>query len=634
MHSNYQKILTEALHAFQAGHLPVAESKAGEALLIQPRSSDALHLLGVIRGLQKNHSEAENLLRKAAQYDSKNNFICFNLAKALSDQGKNSQAIEWHKKALKLAPKHDMAWLNYGKSLYELGDISEAIKAFEQARAVNSFLAEAYANIAICFARKERFVEALQQYDRAINLKPKIALFWNGRGDVLGKLERYEEALSNYRIAIELDSNDVSALNSQGIVLNSLRRYEESLASFDRVVSLDPRFAEGWSNRGNVLINLRRYQAALESCNRAISIDPGYVEAWSNRGNSLSNLNRFEESIDSYEQALKINPEYAEVRYNQGLAQLLNYQFEDGFRNCLWRWKKKQFITQPLETDIPKCEQGELNGEVLFWAEQGLGDEIFYSGLLPLALASELKLTLALDERLHSIYRRSFPSIRLLNRKNLSQNISGKIFDRQAPIGDLGYLLNLNKNKIEQTRQPFLVPDWERVKNLKLAPAFNQGKPVCGVAWRSQNKDFGAEKSAQLIDFSSLLTGQDFTFVNLQYGNVDQELEGVRQQLGVCVNKIEGLDLFDDIEGVLALIEACDFMITTSNVTAHLAGSIGKRGCVLVPKGRGRIWYWHHNDEYSLWYPNLRIFYQAHESDWQDSVDIAARWLYDNFRNA
>jgi len=58
----------------------------------------------------------------------------------------------------------------------------------------------------------------------------------------------------------------------------------------------------------------------------------------------------------------------------------------------------------------------------------------------------------------------------------------------------------------------------------------------------------------------------------------------------------------------LYLISKLDFVITTSNVTAHLAGAIGKKTYLLVPELAGRIWYWH-NTETSLWYPNTKQFF-------------------------
>jgi hypothetical protein len=95
---------------------------------------------------------------------------------------------------------------------------------------------------------------------------------------------------------------------------------------------------------------------------------------------------------------------------------------------------------------------------------------------------------------------------------------------------------------------------------------------------------------------------------------------------------VEGLDVFNDIEGLLALIEVCDVVVTTSNVTAHLAGAMGKKAAVMVPYGKGRLWYWHEGDSRSLWYPSLRVFYQGEDRRWDRTVQEVAQWLREEER--
>jgi hypothetical protein len=66
-------------------------------------------------------------------------------------------------------------------------------------------------------------------------------------------------------------------------------------------------------------------------------------------------------------------------------------------------------------------------------------------------------------------------------------------------------------------------------------------------------------------------------------------------------------------------------------VTAHLAGSIGKKGCVLVPFSRGKIWYWHLSDVYSFWYPSLKVFYQDNPRSWSSAIDQMMDWVAESY---
>ena len=214
MTTSFQQELVLALHAFRAGDLVKAESKANMALKSNPRSADTLLLLGVIRGLQGRHAEAEQFLRKAAEFEKKNNFIFFNLAKSLSEQGRNLESIEWHKKALALSATHAEAWLNYGKSLYELKDINNAMKAYDRAIAIDKNLAEAYANKAACLQSTKLYEESIALHDYALALNPNLVESWSNRGDALNNLMRYGESLRSYQQAFKLEPNTDFLLGS------------------------------------------------------------------------------------------------------------------------------------------------------------------------------------------------------------------------------------------------------------------------------------------------------------------------------------------------------------------------------------------------------------------------------------
>jgi hypothetical protein len=287
----------------------------------------------------------------------------------------------------------------------------------------------------------------------------------------------------------------------------------------------------------------------------------------------------------------------------------------------------KEFPTARLKTNIPACKPESLQGNILLWAEQGLGDEVLYASLLPELLKREVSLTLSADVRLHPIYRRAFPTVRLLDRKELSSCSIDSGYDAQAPIGDLAYLLRADEAFVRGSRSNYLRPDSALGQRMRVLQPWASANVVCGIAWRSANPRFGNDKSIPLIDMLSALQSPAMRFVNLQYGAVHHDIQTVRTRLGIEVHEVEDLDVFNDIEGLMALISVCDIVVTTSNVTAHLAGSMGKRAAVLVPLDKGRIWYWHDHDDHSLWYPSLRLFFQEHSSDWTKPLQACAEWI-------
>jgi ADP-heptose:LPS heptosyltransferase len=86
--------------------------------------------------------------------------------------------------------------------------------------------------------------------------------------------------------------------------------------------------------------------------------------------------------------------------------------------------------------------------------------------------------------------------------------------------------------------------------------------------------------------------------------------------------------VFADLDGLAALQAACDLVITTSSVNAHLTGALGRPGWVLLPKRIGAPWYWFAGRDDSPWYPtSLSLIRQSDDGDWTGAMEVAARRL-------
>ena len=70
-----------------------------------------------------------------------------------------------------------------------------------------------------------------------------------------------------------------------------------------------------------------------------------------------------------------------------------------------------------------------------------------------------------------------------------------------------------------------------------------------------------------------------------------------------------------------SLIEACDFVITCSNVNAHISGALNKKTYLLLPKGKGRLWNWSEKNGKSFWYPSINIFQQKVFNRWEEPIE-------------
>ena len=571
--------------------------------------------------------EANQCYQEILAIDSKQ-FDAIQLSATIQSQtGNYSLALTLFDKALKINPTVADVFNNRGNVLNQLKRFDDALANFTEAIRLKPDYADAFNNLGNTLKELGRFDDALTSYAEAIRINPNNADAFNNQGVALQKLKRFNDALTSYKEAVRLKPDFAEAFYNQGITLQELKRFEDAIASYSEAILINPDNADSFNNQGISLHELKRFDDALISYAQAIRLKPNYSDAFNNFGNTLKGLNRFDDALASYTEAIRIEPNNADAFYNRGLLRLLNCEFNDGFTDCLHRWNSKDFPSYPIKTTLPGCTPETFGKHVLLWAEQGLGDEVLYAGLLSEALNRDVSITLSADKRLLPILKRSFPEVRLIDNLVLRDSSVDEGYDFQAPVGDLGYLLKVDTALIKSTRSPYLKSDPQmRMRYRSALSSLGEGL-ACGIAWRSANKQFGADKSVNLNSFRSLLTSPGFSFVNLQYGDVGAEIQSAKEELGVTIHQIEGLDVFNDIDGLLALIDACDVVVTTSNVTAHLAGSAGKRAAVLVPYGKGKIWYWHKDHEYSLWYPNLRLFYQDDPLDWTKPIDECTQWI-------
>jgi tetratricopeptide (TPR) repeat protein len=659
MTSGVQQTFQKALALHQRGDLARAQALYKDVLMRDGRHFDSLHLLGLtyvqkgqpetgvdyiaralgvrsdfpeahynmgnaLLSLQRPGEALENFDR-AIRLNARDPQYHFERGNALKDLGRAEEALAAYDAALRLFPGYAEAHNNRGIALKDTGQLDAALASYDKALALRPDYAEAHGNRGNVLKEMGRLEDAMASYDRAVRLKPDHAEAYSNRGNALAQLKLLDEALASHDRAIALKPDYAEGYNNRGIVLKDLGRAEEALASYDMAIALRPRYAEAYSNRGNALKEMKRMDEALASFGTAIGLQPDFAEAHVNRGNALKDLGRDDEALADYQTASRLKPSSAMARYNESLIHLQHHRFREGFDLYRWRWEGDGSGWTGPRTEIPRWDGAVTTGEILLWAEQGVGDEVFFSSLLSLLDRDALKIALSADLRLHPMLARSFPGLRLIDSAATRLSITGD-FVAQAPIGDIGHILKADAGVLSRRRYPYLSTSAERRRQVKAMMAVPQGHLLCGLSWRSGNKKVGAERSLALADLAPVLAVPDVTFVNLQYGDVSAEIDSVRERFGIEIVCPRDLDVFADIDGLLALIDLCDMVVTIDNLTAHLAGAIGKPAAVFIPRGGAQHWYWGGEDE-SFWYPSLRLLHQETAGDWTRSIDDAASLL-------
>ena len=591
-----------------------------KAIAINPDYAEAIanreNLLEDIKQCNKVISSNEDSNEIKQNFSS----IYLDRGNILKDLKRLDDAIASYDRAIEINPGFAQAYSNRGIALRELNRLDEAITSYDQAIAINPDYVDAYSNRGIALKELKRLDEAIASYDRAIEINPNYVDAYSNRGNALKDLNRLDEALASYNQAIQIDPNHAESYYNRGVYLAELEQSDQALASYDQAIEINPDYADAYSNRGNVLKELKRFQESLACYEKAIELKPDYAEAYSNLGILLNELKRFDESIASYDKAIEIDPDYAEAYFNKSVLLLSLQDFDNGWQLYDWRWKKSD-SSLPISTLKPKLINfdsiSEGRKKILIWAEQGVGDQVLYSSMLDQLFNVAPSSQIMLDKRLLPLFERSIPHGRFIDKTIAAEEIE---FDEHLPIGDLGKYFRSCRADFDKSLKSFLKADQTRANEFR-STLIGDKKYLCGITWSSKIKTIGADKSIQLEDLLPILALNDITFVNLQYGDIQEELIDFNKKHGLNIKECLAVDNFNDLDGHAALIHACDFVVTVSNTSAHISGAIGKETYLMCPNGKGLLWYWSNQlNGKSLWYPSVQIYEQSQIGNWFDVV--------------
>ncbi|MDC0581810.1 hypothetical protein OAO54_07145, partial [Amylibacter sp.] len=104
----------------------------------------------------------------------------------------------------------------------------------------------------------------------------------------------------------------------------------------------------------------------------------------------------------------------------------------------------------------------------------------------------------------------------------------------------------------------------------------------------------------------------------LQYGDVSDEIEAVKRDFGIEVIQFSEVDNKNDIDGLASLILACDHIVSTTNITVHLAGALGAKVTALLPFSPR--WIWGDGSE-SFWYNSVAPLKQNLYQNWGNVLE-------------
>jgi len=661
--------LQQAAAALAAGDLVRADHLSREVLERAPRHPRALQMAAAVRLQQDDGAGAGELLRQALVGDPDNSQLLEGMGVAALKAGKHGEAESWLRRALSTGGTSDatLTWL--GLALSSQGRSTEAVDIFRQAAAGAPDNPGAHLNLAHELTRVGNWKGAAASYERVLELDPDDADALNGLGVALLDLGKGRDAAECLRRAVLRDPDNADYHANLGHALFEQQLWWEAAACYERALTLRPDDPEALNSLGSTLLEQGNPEEAVRMIRRAIDLRTGYAEGHANLGKALLALGREEEAKSSFEQAvalqpeaaarhlarfagalldqgwhdealpqfvraLKLSPELAEAQWGLATAKLYRMEFEDAWTGYERRFEVRSFRNQHVRAapasmtafdSLPRWRgPAEATvGRVAIWAEQGIGDQVLFSTLIPELTRAGVALVYEMDPRLMGPYQRAFPGVRFVARQEPPREELQRA-DRVLRAGTLPGMFRRSREEFARQPTKLLTALPERVAEVRQRLATLGPGLKVALSWRSTRKDWWVtgKKNALLADLASLLRVSGMHFVDVQYGDTADERHAVQAATGARIARFEDVDHFNDLEGVLAILEACDLLITTSNATAHFAGALGKWTWLLYLADRAPFHYWAHGGTHRcLWYPSVEIVTAPHLADWASLVE-------------
>ncbi|WP_370678092.1 tetratricopeptide repeat protein [Pleomorphomonas sp. PLEO] len=656
-----QAAFSRASRLFSAGNIQDADAICKKILSKNPGHIDSLNLRAVICCRNGRFSEGAALLEAVLRIDRQNVQALDVLGDAFSAMGRFAEAADCY---LNLSLRKQGAvrpLVKRGAALYRAGNCAQAAEVYLAAINISgteskAYVAKLWLDYATLEVELDNLPEAESALRRAISLEPNNKSAILSLSDVLCRMGEVSGAAKLCSQAISAGLRDSEVHYSYGRLLFHLKSFSECIAECDAALAINPGMYAAHCLRGSSLRSMGRLEEAEISAREALRIQPDYVLALIELGTVVDGLGRHAEALEMRKKTAELEPsettlanlalsfenlgetataieilEGVSARYpdNHNLMTSLaciylrNQMFDKGWSKYAWRIRSEIDANRVRHHSQYERWQGQslASGRLLVWGEQGVGDEVMFSGLIPQLLAAGIAVTLECDPRLVKPLARSFPQVECFARTRdplPASNISAAI-----SAGDLFELLRPDRHADRWLSEGFLRADEQARSHFRERYAAN--RPLVGISWRTSNPVTGHLRSLRRENLHHLVASQDADFVSLQYGNHD----ALRTEVNGAVLIDGEVDQFVDLDLFIAQVSAMDAVVTVDNTTAHVAGALNIPTLLLLPFAAD--WRWFRNGGKSSWYPSVMLLRQTVSCEWEDVVEEAKKKLSERF---
>ncbi len=584
-------LMSQAGKAFQAGKFDQMGSLLDQVLEINPDDTTALYNRGIL------HRDRDELFGAE---------VCF-------------------RRVLKLDPDMIDAYQALADLLYNVKHLLPAAKIYEMAleRSPNRLpllhnLAKTRLMLKEAAPTEVLARKILSIDDKSVEGINDLvwALLYQG-GDI-------EEALRLSERAMELAPASAHAMALRERALQAGGRQEEARSLWARILDI---CATDWE-KSRPFCETYYW---LDQNDRSRDIVMAFIAANPNRADAMKDLSTlmmgdgdFVQAQEILDRAAEMDPDNTTVRMVRGLNAFRMGNYALGLELYDARWQRDKF-DKPWDVPVPEWNGEKLDGRLLVYSEQGVGDYVMYALLFKELRRLAKSITIEVNPRVASLFRRSFPDMRVIDRNALPVDWNPASYAAKVSMGDLPLRLKVDLENMPH-REGFLIAEPSLALKLRAKyQALFPGKRLIGISWRSGNRDSATIRSIDLSLMKAVFDTPDCAFVCLQYGDNSRDLEKLKAETGHEIHWDREIDPLHVLDPFAAQVAAMDLVISVDNSTVHFAGALGVPCWVMLPVNSD--WRWLVERPTSIWYDSLELFRQQLGDGWETLIARAAEKL-------
>jgi tetratricopeptide (TPR) repeat protein len=319
--------LQHAAQAMTVGKLTIAERDLQSVLRTAPEDYRALDLLGVVRVLQHNESEGEQLFLRAIQKNPEFAPARAHLGLLYMQKGRTEEATPQLREAVRIdSSRRDASEAllrilqDQARAAVESGDYAKALLSLKEAEKYAPENLDIQSELGTVELQMSLWEDAVATFQRILKLRTDDPLALYNLGRAFMGLSRFEEARQPFARYVEVRPDDASGHCALGMTLAALERAPEARQQFERSIVLAPEQTESYYRIGLIDLDVEDLDHAATNFQRVLARDSKHAGALSALGRVAFEQKRYPDAIDLLQRAIASDDSSREAHYYLGLA--------------------------------------------------------------------------------------------------------------------------------------------------------------------------------------------------------------------------------------------------------------------------------------------------------------------------